>query len=62
MDSRVMENTLDEKDLNKDVIITKLMEDFEIKEELAEAMVWDWLCTEEGWSNLKADIQSQLQE
>ncbi len=54
------EAVLEDKGFSKDVVLNQLQEEFDISQELAEACIWDYLCTEEGWDNIVEDLENNF--
>ena len=56
-----LEKYLDWQEENKDNILTALHNKYGISKQQAEALIWDYLCTEDGWNGLTADFETILE-
>ena len=48
------------KDDNKESVVDALMKRYHVCEEVAEAMIWDYLCTINGLQNIFNDIDQKI--
>ena len=55
-----LEKYLDWQEENKDNVLTALHNKYGISKQQAEALIWDYLCTADGWNRLTADLETIL--
>ena len=55
-----LEKYLDWQEENKDNILTALHNKYVISKQQAEALIWDYLTTADGWNRLTADFETIL--
>ena len=55
-----LEKYLDWQEENKDNILTALHNKYGISKQQAEALIWDYLTTADGWNRLTLDLETIL--